>query len=223
MEPERSADQSIVTIDIVSDVVCPWCYIGKRRLEKALSLAPEVATKVRWRPFQLAPDIPPEGLDRRSYLKNKFGSEERIEQMHQRITAAGALEGIPFAFDKIKRSPNTLDAHRLIRWSAAADRQDVVVEALFKAYFVEGQNIGDAAVLRQIAEGCGLDGEEIARLLDSHEDRRAVREEIAMAGQMGISGVPFFIFAGRYAVSGADAAETLAKAIQQAASDPVAA
>ena len=151
-----SEANEILTIDIVSDVVCPWCYVGEKRLEEALAEeAGPVA--VRWRPYQLDPTIPEAGLDRAEYMEKKFGNSGRVKSAHDNLTRLGAEVGLPFAFDKIKRSPNTLDAHRLIRWAASAGVQAKVVDRLFKAYFVEGRDIGDRNVLLAIAGECGLD------------------------------------------------------------------
>ncbi|MDJ1156877.1 DsbA family oxidoreductase [Chelatococcus sp. SYSU_G07232] len=206
----------LLAIDVVSDVVCPWCFIGKKRLGKALALRPDVLIELRWRPFQLDPTIPPEGMDRQDYLTRKFGSAARIAEMHAHIAETGAADGISFRFDAIRRAPNTLDAHRLIRWAHAEDVQDMVVDRLFAAYFLEGRDIGDHAVLRDIAEKTGLDGGRIAARLASSEDREAVQEEIATAVRLGVSGVPFYIFGRRYGISGAQSPAVLAAAIDRA-------
>jgi predicted DsbA family dithiol-disulfide isomerase len=202
-------------IDVMSDVVCPWCYIGKRKLDLACAEFPELTFDIRWRAFQLDPTIPPEGMDRHAYLARKFG-EEKIASFHERIAAAGAEAGIPFAFDAITRSPNTLDAHRLIRWSHAKHKQHEVVERLFRLYFVEGQDLGNRDLLVSVAEEVGLDGALVRRLLDDGTDVGSVREEIATAARMGVSGVPFFIFGGRLAVSGAQPVHVLVDAIKRA-------
>lgn len=152
-------------IDIVSDTVCPWCFIGKRRIERAMALRPDVKFDVVWRPYRLDPSIPREGVDRRAYLKAKFGDSPRTSAMGEAIRSEGESEGIAFAFDKIARSPNTLDSHRLIRWSANAGKQDQIVERLFQAYFIEGQDIGNSAVLSEVAAKAGMDGALVARLL----------------------------------------------------------
>ena len=202
-----------LAVDVISDVVCPWCFIGKRRLEKAIAQA-AVPLSISWRPYQLDPTIPPEGKDRRAYMEAKFGSAERIKEIHARVAAAGEGEGIPFAFDRIKVSPNTLDAHRLVRWASEAGRQGDIVEALFRAYFIEGRNVGDAAVLTDIAAAHGLDRDDIAARLASGEDREAVREEIEAAQRIGVTGVPTFILAGRYGLVGAQPAEEIASALK---------
>ncbi|MCB1493129.1 MAG: DsbA family oxidoreductase [Rhodobiaceae bacterium] len=206
-----------IAIDIVSDVMCPWCFIGKRRLERALPLLDGLAVDIRWRPFQLDPTLPPEGLDRRQYLEAKFGGGERARAIYDNITAAGAAEDIPFDFRAIKVSPNTLDAHCLIRWSANVGAQDAVVEALFSAYFTEGRNIGDHAVLIDIAEKAGMDGDLVAELLARGADHDLVREEIMLAQRLGIDGVPCFIIANAVAIAGAHDPETLARAIREMA------
>jgi predicted DsbA family dithiol-disulfide isomerase len=208
------ADQ-VLTIDIVSDVVCPWCYVGEKRLEEALAeeAGPVV---VRWRPYQLDPTIPEGGLDRTEYMEKKFGKSGRLEAAHENLTRLGAEVGVPFAFDKIKRSPNTLDAHRLIRWGAAAGVQAEVADRLFKAYFVEGRDIGDRSVLTAIAGECGLNAGEVEKRLADKADIDIVRQEIEQAQSMGVSGVPFFIFGGRVGVPGAQEPSVLRQAIAQA-------
>jgi predicted DsbA family dithiol-disulfide isomerase len=203
-------------VDVISDVVCPWCFVGKRRLEKAVA-ASGIPLQIRWRPFQLDPTIPPEGKSRRAYLEDKFGTEERIRQLHDNLAAVGAPEGIDFAFERIEVSPNTLDAHRLIRWASTPEQQERIVEALFRAYFLEGRNIGDHAVLADIAAEAGMDDDELAARLAGDEDREAVRAEIAQAQQMGVTGVPTFILIGRYALVGAQPAEELARAFEAVA------
>jgi predicted DsbA family dithiol-disulfide isomerase len=214
-EPTNPAPLSI---DVVSDVVCPWCYMGKRRLQAALDLRPGVAVEINWRPFQLDPTIPPEGIDRHLYMTRKFGPE-KVAEIHGRLEGMGREIGIPFAFDRITRSPNTLDAHRLIRWAQGTGRQSDLVEALFSAYFVEGRDIGDRDLLVEIAGAHGLDPALIRRHLDDGTHVGDVREEIATAVRMGVSGVPFFIFAGRFAVPGAQSSEVLAAAIDKAMSE----
>ena len=202
-------------IDVVSDAVCPWCYIGKRHLEAALAELPDVAATIHWRPYQLDPTIPPGGLDRRAYMARKFG-EERLPDIHARLTEAGRAAGLDLAFDRIKRSPNTLDAHRLIRWAWSAGRQDAVVEALFRAFFIDGEDIGDREILAARAADAGMDREILSRLLIADADVDAVRDEIEKARSLGVTGVPFFILDGRLGVSGAQPPEVLARAIAKA-------
>lgn len=211
-----------LVIDVVSDVVCPWCFVGKRRLEKALALLSDIAVEVNWRPYQLAPEIPRGGIPRGDYMLAKFGSRERVAQIHARLTATGAEEGIAFAFDAIAVSPNTLDAHRLILWARSAGTQDAVVEALFRAFFVDGRNLSDRDTLTAIGQANGLDGALLAELFTTDADIERTRRDIASAQRSGITGVPFFIIAGRYGIAGAEAPETIAGAIRQAASEPAA-
>ena len=205
-------------IDVVSDVVCPWCYLGKRKLDAAMKQVDAFTYDVRWRPFQLDPTIPPEGIARAEYMARKFGPE-KIAAIHARLEEAGQEEGIAFAFDKITRSPNTLDAHRLIRWAQSSGKQSEIVERLFSLYFVEGQDIGDRQILIQIAKEVGLDADLIARLFVEGVDIIPVQEEISTAARMGISGVPFFIFGGKYAVSGAQPVDALIGVIWKAGSE----
>ncbi len=205
-----------LAIDVVSDVVCPWCFLGKRRLERALAARPGLDLPVRWRPFQLDPTIPQEGMDRQEYMTRKFGSPARLAEAHARLEALGQAEGIAFAFEAIGRSPNTLDAHRLIRHATVRGRAGEMVEALFSAYFEQGRDIGDHAVLAELAGAAGLDPAAVATYLATTDDTDAVREEIRMVRELGVQGVPFFIVARKYAVSGAQAAEVLGQAIDKA-------
>jgi predicted DsbA family dithiol-disulfide isomerase len=205
------------TIDVVSDVVCPWCYVGKHRLEKALATMPERNFAIFWRPFQLDPTIPKEGMPRQVYLERKFG-RERLSDLHKPLIEIGKAEGIPFAFDKITRSPNTLDAHRLLRWAHEAGKQNEMADRLFALYFTEGADIGSRDVLIKAAADVGLDAALVTQLLGTEADLDPVIAEINAAQKMGISGVPTFIFAGRFALSSAQPAETIRKAIEQSAS-----
>lgn len=210
-----------VNIDVVSDVMCPWCYIGKRRLEAALADLPgDLHVDVHWRPYQLDSTLPKEGKDRKLYLSEKFGGEERAAAFYGTIVEAGHVESIPFDFDGIAVSPNTLDAHRLIRWSAteAPGVQDRLVEVLFRAYFTEGKNIGDNAVLLDAAEEAGMDRAIAETLLLGDADRTEVEGEIETARNMGVTGVPCFILDNKYAVMGAQSAEVLANAIREVGS-----
>ncbi|MCV3241589.1 DsbA family oxidoreductase [Mesorhizobium sp. ZC-5] len=217
------SERQSITVDVVSDVVCPWCFIGQKRLDKAVAAVPEVAVDIRWRPYQLDPTIPPEGKDRKQYMLAKFGNEERIREIHQRIEPLGAAEGIVFDFGAIKVAPNTLDAHRVIRWAGTAGDgvQNRLVRRLFQLNFEEGANIGDQAVLLEAARESGMDVAVVEALLPTDADRDAVSSEIATAGRMGITGVPCFLLEGKYAVMGAQDAETLADAIRQVAAEKV--
>ena len=188
---------------IVSDTVCPWCYIGKRRFERAVAERPTLDVNVSWRPFQLNPDMPSEGLDRKRYLSAKFGGAEGAERVYARVREAGASEGIDFNFEAIKRSPNTIDSHRLIHWAEESGHQDAIVERLFKAYFLDGRDIGDRAALIEVAGDAGMDADHVATLLERDQGRGRVLEECSWAVQVGVSGVPCFIFDHRFAVSGA--------------------
>ncbi|MDQ2633934.1 MAG: DsbA family oxidoreductase [Pseudomonadota bacterium] len=213
------ADRQTLTIDVVSDVVCPWCYLGQKRLDNAIEAAPGVDVAVTWRPFQLDPTIPPEGMDRKAYMSAKFGDEARLRDAHARLESLGVAEGIDFAFDAITVSPNTLDAHRVIRWAGASspDAQNELVRELFKAYFERGENIGDHAVLARAALNAGMDPAVVEAMLAGDADRDAVAEEAATASRMGVTGVPCFLFEGKYAVMGAQEVSTLADAIRQIA------
>jgi len=195
-----------VKVEVASDVVCPWCYIGKRRLEKALSLLDgELHAEIRWLPFQLNPDMPKEGMPRAEYRKAKFGSLERSRQLDARVIAEGRSEGIEFAFERIERTPNTAEAHKLI---ALAENQNAVVDALFRAYFEEAKDVGDPKVLADIAAQCGVQG-----WPDKARDVSALEEQVR---GLGISAVPTFIFERKSGVSGAYPAETLAQVIREA-------
>ncbi len=205
----------VLTIDVVSDIVCPWCYLGKKRLESALA-EERRPIAVRWRPYQLDPTIPEGGLDRREYMTKKFGKSDRLQAIHDNLVRLGAEVGLAFAFDRIKRAPNTLDAHRLIRWAQSAGKQDEVVDRLFEAYFMEGRDIGDRVVLTDIARDSGLDAGVVEKLLAEDADKDAVRREIAEAQAIGVAGVPFFVFAGRLAVPGAQDVALMRRAMDQA-------
>ena len=202
-------------IDVVSDVVCPWCYIGKRRLDAALARLDGPPPRVFWHPFQLNPDLPPEGVDRRSYLEAKFGGARRAEEIYARVRAAGASAGIAFELERIERQPNTLTAHRLINWAQAHGDAAPLVERLFRAYFIEGAFIGDAAVLERLAAEAGFDGDAAAAYLVSDEGVEAVAGADRRARELGIGGVPLFIFNRRVAVSGAQEPDTLLAALAQ--------
>jgi len=206
-----------ITIDVVSDVVCPWCFIGRQRLDKALGLLDDIRAEVRWRPFQLDPTIPEGGLDRHAYMLAKFGSEERLEEIHANMQPLGEAEGIAFDFNAINVSPNTLDARRVSRWASNADNdvQHQLVGDLFSRYFERGENIGDRQVLIEAARESGMDAALVETLLASGADADSVSAEIETAQTMGVTGVPFFLLAGKYAVIGAQPADALAQAIIQ--------
>ena len=192
-----------MTVDVISDVICPWCYIGKRRLEKAVALAGLRDLRVRWLPFRLNPHMPEGGMDRRAYRTAKFGTWERSLALDAQVAEAGRGEGLDFAFDRIGRTPNTLDAHRLIGLAGREGVQDAVVEALFRAYFTEGRDIGDRGTLLDVAARAGLDRGVAAAVLDGGEGVEEVRAAEEEARRTGAQGVPFFVINGEVAVSGA--------------------
>jgi predicted DsbA family dithiol-disulfide isomerase len=196
-------------IDIVSDVICPWCYIGKRRLERALARRPGLVATRSWRAFQLNPDLPVEGVPHGLYLAAKFGSAQNAGRACTALTAAGRAEGIDFAFDRIGRAPNTLRAHRLIRFAADEGGGDDVVEALFRAYFSEGLDIGDTDVLAVMADRTGLDGAAVHRYLSGEAGTQEVLAEDRRARHLGIHAVPCFVLERGYAISGAQEPEML--------------
>jgi len=206
-----------VTIDIYSDIVCPWCYVGKRRLERALAhLNDGVQARITWRPFQLNPTMPLDGMDRATYLKAKFGSLENFGRMEEQLLAAGVEERIPFAFEKIQRTPNTFAAHRLVWYAAQQGKQDAMVEALFRGYFLEGKNIGDVTTLTHVAAEAGLDRTETEEFLESEKGVVEVKGEEAVGRRLGIRGVPYFVFNGIVSISGAQPPDIFVSAIQQA-------
>jgi predicted DsbA family dithiol-disulfide isomerase len=209
-----------VTIDLVSDIVCPWCYLGKARLELAIAeVQDEVGVDVNWRPYRLNPDHPPEGVDQKTHLERVLGGADAVKRGHEMLEGLGREVGVNFNFDAIKVGPNTLDAHRLLHWALIEGReiQDKVVTALFKANFEDGRNVGDHQVLLDIAEQAGLDRKVIESLLQSEADKDAVLSEIDSAQKMGVTGVPFFIIDGQYAVSGAQTPDVLADALREIA------
>lgn len=211
--------QEPVTIDVVSDVVCPWCFIGKHRLERALALRPEIPVEVRFHPYFLNPWVPRDGMDRRDYLTTKFGSPEGYGQIAQRVKAAAAAEGLVYASEKMHRQPNTLDCHRLIRWAGEAGKAPAMKQRLMDLYFTEGADLSNPDVLAQAAADVGLNGEEVRSWLATDRDVAAVEAQARAAQEAGVNGVPFFILGGRYAVSGAQEPEYLAEAIARVAAE----
>jgi predicted DsbA family dithiol-disulfide isomerase len=202
-------------IDIVSDVVCPWCYIGKRRIENALALAPDVPVEIHWRPFFLNPWVPREGISRDEYLTTKFGSVEAYKGIAGRVVAAAGEEGLLYRPDRVKRQPNTIDCHRLIHWAEAQGKSAEMKQRLMELYFREGGDLTDTGVLVQAAADCGLDAAEMRKRLATDEDVELISAQAREASDKGISGVPTFVFAQKYAVSGAQPADQLARAIRQ--------
>ncbi|MBO9709571.1 MAG: DsbA family oxidoreductase [Caulobacter sp.] len=203
-------------IDLVADVVCPWCYLGWRRVKSALALRPDVEPVLIWRPYQLDPTLPEEGVDRKAYMAGKFKDALKLKAVHTALVEAGAEEGIVFDFDAIAVSPNTSAAHRLIRWAHGQGAQDAVVEGLFAAFFTQGRDIGDPRVLADVGAAAGMDPVLILQLLSDGADKEVIAREHAMAVQGGVTGVPFTIFGGRLAVVGAESPENIAEAIDKA-------
>jgi predicted DsbA family dithiol-disulfide isomerase len=207
-------------IEIYSDVVCPWCFIGKHRLEAALETAGYAnQAYITWRPFQLNPTMPKSGMDRRAYLDAKFGGAESRRAMEERVAKAGEMDGIVFAFDRIERTPNTFDAHRLMWFAQQQGNQDDLAEALFHAYFTEGRDIGDDQTLIDLASENGLNGNEVRELLVGGKGVEEVRAEEAAGHRMGIRGVPYFVLNGLYTISGAQPPNIFVSAMQKAEAD----
>jgi predicted DsbA family dithiol-disulfide isomerase len=217
---DSSATTTHLAVDVVSDVVCPWCYIGKRKLETALTRLhadePGLAPTVRWHPFELNPELPVEGIPRAAYLEKKFGGKARAAEIYARVRAVGAEVGIAFDFDRIARQPNTGEAHRLIAWAQQRRDAGALVERLFRAYFIEGRWIGERNELAALAADSGLPGDEAREVLASDLYRAQVEAEYREAQEAGITGVPFFIFNSRTAVSGAHDPDILLEAIAAA-------
>lgn len=205
-------------LDIVIDVVCPWCYVGKKQLDKALEMRPTLLTVKQWRPYQLAPETPTEGVDRREYYKQKFGEgSPQLTAMREHLLKTGTKLGIKFDFESDCRVANTLDAHRLIRWAFGAGVQDAVVEDLMQRYFEDCAFLGDTSLLTDVADKAGMDTGLVAELLAGDEDKKLVYGEIMQARQMGVQGVPMFIFDGKSGVSGAQEASVLVEVMDKLA------
>ncbi|UFZ04573.1 DsbA family oxidoreductase [Bradyrhizobium ontarionense] len=206
-------------IDVVSDVVCPWCYIGKRRIEEALKLAPEVPVELNFRPFFLNPWVPREGISRDEYLTTKFGSVEAYKGTAGRVVAAAEQEGLSYRPDKVARQPNTTDCHRLIRWAGSIGKAPEMKQRLMELYFRDGGDLTDVEVLVQAAADCGLDAQVVRKMLATDEDVALVSAQAQEAAEKGISGVPTYVFAQKYAVSGAQDPQMLARAIRQVSAE----
>jgi len=219
MPAASSAPATALPIDVVSDVVCPWCFIGKRRLEKAIALKPDIAATVRYRPYFLNPWVPRSGMSRAEYLTTKFGSVDRYRANAQRIVLAARQEGLTYNLDAIARQPNTLDCHRLIHWSGENGDPARMKQRLMELYFTEGADLSDSEVLVGAARDCGMDADRVRQRLASDEDVENVSREAESARAAGIEGVPCFILGGIFAVSGAQAPEYLADAIVRAAAE----
>ena len=206
-------------IEVVYDLVCPWCYLGVRRLFRTIRRRPDLLFELVWRPFLLNPDMPRTGMARADYVIRKFGGEERARRLYASIAEIGAAEGVEFRFERIRRTPSSVDAHRLVRWAAPHGRSNEVAEALFAAHFADGHDIGDHAVLRAVAAASGLDATAFARVLRSDEDVDAIHADNLRAHRLGINGVPCFVVAGRHAVAGAQEPEVLERLLDVAAVD----
>jgi predicted DsbA family dithiol-disulfide isomerase len=203
-------------IEVVFDLVCPWCFLGVRRLRRMLRARPDVRADLIWRPFLLNPDLAPQSVPRQEYLVRKFGGEDRARRLHGTIAELGRAEGLEFRFDRIRRVPHSLDAHRLVRWAGRQGASDAMVEALFLAYFADGADVGDAAVLAAVAARQGLDGVAARRFLATAAEVEAVHADNLRAHRLGINGVPCFVVGGRHAIAGAQEAEVLERLLDVA-------
>lgn len=205
----------MIRLDIFSDPICPWCFVGKANLDRALAAHPDHPFRIEWHPFQLNPDMPPEGVDKRGYLDAKFGGPDRVNAVHERLREAARGAGVALDPDKPKRIPNTLNAHRLIHWAGIEGRQMAVVSALFSAYWTGGRDIGNVQVLADIAEACGMDRAATLRLLASDADADDIRARDADAREKGVNSVPTFLIAQHYVVSGAQPPELWGQVIEE--------
>jgi len=204
-----------IKLDIMSDPICPWCYIGKTHLDKALKAHGGQPFAIEWHPFQLNPDMPREGMGRREYLEGKFGGKEGAVRAYAPVVEHAENAGLKIDFEGMKRTPNTLDAHRLIHWAGIEDRQTAAVDGLFNAYFVEARDIGDPEVLADIADSIGMDAAVVTRLLQTDEDTQSIRDRDSHSRQMGVNSVPTFIVANQHAVPGAQPPDLWAKVIAE--------
>lgn len=205
----------MITLDIISDPICPWCYIGKARLDQAIAETGIDPFDVNWRIFQLNPEMPAEGMDRKAYLEAKFGGPEGADRVYSHVRTVAKDTGLDLKFDAIPRTPNTFDAHRLIRWAKATNHQAQVVQELFTRYFELGQDISDRQTLLDAAESAGMERDVIDRLLSSDADRAELEAEEEAARQMGVTGVPCFIIGGRYVLQGAQDPETWKRVLRE--------
>lgn len=210
----------MVRLDIISDPICPWCYIGKTCLDRALAQRPDHPFEISWHPFQLNPDMPAGGMDRRAYLEGKFGGKSGAVQAYAPIAARAEAEGLAIHFEGISRTPNTLDAHRVIHWAGVEGVQQAMVAALFKAYFEEGRDIGQPDVLADMADSAGMDASVVLKLLASEADREEIRARDAAFRKMGVTGVPCFIVNGEHAVPGCQPTDLWLKVIDELQATP---
>ena len=205
-----------LAIEVVHDLVCPWCFLGLRRLLRALRRRPDLQADMIWRPFLLNPDMPRVGMPRADYVVRKFGGEERARRLYASIAEIGRVEGVAFRFDRIRRTPSSVDAHRLVRWAVGYGRGAETVEALFGAHFTDGRDIGDPHVLAAVAQSCGLDAGEALRFLHGDTEIDAVHAENLRAHRLGINGVPCFVIGGRHAIAGAQEPEVIERLLDVA-------
>ena len=213
--PKTDYIRLMVKLDIISDPICPWCYIGKANLDAAIAQTGINPFQIDWRIFQLNPDMPAEGMDRKQYLETKFGGPDRAREVYSRVEQAAGEAGLEVHFDKIPRTPNTMDAHRVIRWASTTGHQGALVQELFERYFEQGQDISDHDVLLEVAEKVGMERDIVAKLLDGDADRDSLSDEDRTAREMGVTGVPCFIVGGRYVLQGAQPPEVWAKVINE--------
>ncbi|MBN8903157.1 MAG: DsbA family oxidoreductase [Rhodospirillales bacterium] len=206
-----------LAIEIVHDLVCPWCYLGVRRLMRTLRRRPDLLYELTWRPFLLNPDMPRSGMSRPEYVVRKFGGEDRARRLYTSISEIGRAEGVLFRFDRIRRIPSSVDAHRLVRFAARVGRADAMVEALFAAHFTDGHDIGDHAVLAAVAAACGLEPQPVRRFLASEEEADSGHADNLRAHRLGINGVPCFVVSGRHAIAGAQEPEVIERLLDVAA------
>jgi predicted DsbA family dithiol-disulfide isomerase len=208
-----------LSVEIVYDLICPWCYLGVRRLLRTLRRRPDLLFEISWRSFLLNPDMPRTGMSRPDYVIRKFGGEERANRLYASITELGRREGVAFGFERIRRTPSSVDAHRLVRHAARFGRADAMVEALFSVHFTEGYDIGDHAVLVAVATACGLSGAEARTFLASDDEADIVHADNLRAHRLGINGVPCFVIGGRHAIAGAQEPEVIERLLDVAAVD----
>lgn len=206
-----------LSIEVVLDLVCPWCFVGVRRLRRTLRRRPDIAADLVWRHFLLNPDMPRAGMSRPDYVIRKFGGEERAKRLYASISDVGRADGVMFRFDRIKRTPSSVDAHRLVRFASRFGRADEIVEALFTAHFTEGADIGDRTTLLAVAGSCGLPAPAARRFLSSDEEVDTVHADNLRAHRLGINGVPCFVVSGRHAIAGAQEPEVIERLLDIAA------
>jgi len=206
-----------LSVEVVYDLVCPWCFLGTRRLVRTLRRRPDLAVELTWRPFLLNPDMPRAGMARPDYVVRKFGGEDRARRLYGTITQIGQSEGVLFRFERIRRTPSSVDAHRLVRFASRCGRADALVEALFSAHFTDGLDIGDLTILTAIAHSSGLEGTPVRRYLAGDADADAIHAENLRAHRLGINGVPCFVVSGRHAIAGAQEPEVIERLLDVAA------